>query len=161
LSDKVDCDETKGELKLGGRRYILMSMDALCNHLDLLVGTKVAEVIMRKLELQEATEEAERFFQEHANAKVEDFINYLIKYDALSGVGLPSVNISSNPNAPITIEISNPYTKKTEGSMKSLLFSWWCGALSSALKRELDIWSTTYDATKDILKCTLVYRQKQ
>jgi hypothetical protein len=136
-----------------------MNIDALCNHLDVLVGTKVAEVIVRKLELQEGMEEAELFFREHPNAKVEDFTNYLTKYDALTGVGLTSVNISSNPKLQITIEISKPYVKKTEGSLKSLIFSWWCGALSSALKRELDIESTTYDATKDVLKCTLGHRQ--
>ena len=58
----------------------------------------------------------------------------------------------------VFVEISNPYIKKTTGSSKSLLFSWWCGALSTILHRELDLESITYDPAKDVLKCTIAPR---
>jgi hypothetical protein len=82
----------------------------------------------------------------------------MVRYDALSGVGITTVKLSENQNAPFLIEISNPYIKKTSGSLKSLLFSWWCGGLSSVLHRELDLESITYDAAKDVLKCTITSR---
>lgn len=160
MSSGVELDETKGELKLQGRRYMLMSMDALCNHLDTLVGSKVAEVIIKKLEFEEGREEAKRFYRDHP-AKIEEFINHMIRYDSLTGVGITSVKLSNNPGPNAVIQISNPYIKKTEGSSKSLLFSWWCGALSSALNRELDVESISYDATNDILTCTLSCRAIQ
>jgi hypothetical protein len=161
MSSGVEQNETKGELKLQGRRYMVMSMDALCNHLDTLVGNKVAEVIIKKLEFQEGKVEAERFYRDHPNAKIEEFINHMIRYDSLTGVGITSVKLSNNPGPYAAIQISNPYIKRTEGSSKSLLFSWWCGALSYALNRELDIESISYDAASDILTCTLSCRATQ
>jgi len=137
---------------------MVINADALCSHLDTLVGDQVAEVIIRNLELQEGREEAERFLRNHHDAKVEEFIDLMKRYDALSGVGITSVTLSENQDALISIEISNPYIKRTSGSSKSLLFSWWCGALSAVLHRELDLNSITYDADSDILRCTITPR---
>jgi len=161
MSSDVVLDETKGELKLQGRRYMLMTMDALCNHLDTLVGSKVAEVIIKKLEFEEGKEEAMRFYRDHPGTKVEEFINHMIRYDSLTGVGITSVKVlnDSDPNA--VIQISNPYIRKTEGSSKSLMFSWWCGALSVALNRELDMETVSYDSTNDTLTCKLSSRSIQ
>jgi len=155
LSDSVEFDEKRGEVRLLGLRQMVMNVDALCTHLDTLVGSQVAEVIIKNLELQEGKEEAERFFRSHPEAKIEEFLDLMKRYDALSGVGITSVRFSENPNGIIFIEILNPYIKRTSGSSKSLLFSWWCGALSAILHRELDLESITYDANSDILKCTI------
>jgi len=137
---------------------MVIDMDALCNHLDTLVGNQVAEVIIKNLELQEGKKEAERFLRNHPDAKVEEFIDLMRRYDALSGVGITSVRFSENQDGLIFIEISNPYVKRTTGSSKSLLFSWWCGVLSGILHRELDLESITYDASSDVLKCTITPR---
>ena len=158
MSSGIELDEMKGELKLQGRRCMLMNMDALCNHLDTLVGSKVAEVIIKKLEFEEGKEEATRFYRDHPDTKIEQLINHMIRYDSLTGVGITSVRLSNNPDPKVVIQISNPYIKKTEGSSKSLLFSWWCGALSTALNRELDIDTITYDAANDTLTCNLSSR---
>lgn len=80
------------------------------------------------------------------------------RYDALSGVGITSVTFSENQRGFIFIEIFNSYIKRTSGSSKSLLFSWWYGALSAILRRELDLESITYDASSDILKCRIAPR---
>jgi len=158
VNNSIEFDETKGEVKLLGLRQMVMSMDALCNHLDTLVGNQLAEVIMRNLEIREGKDEAERFLRNHPNAKTQEFLDLMIKYDTLSGVGITSVKVTEDQNAPIIVEISNPYIKRTTGSSKSLLFSWWCGALSAILHRELDLESITYDAAKDVLKCTIAPR---
>jgi len=155
MSTYIELDETKGELKLQGRRYMLMSMDALCVHLDSLVGSKVAEVIIKKLEFEEGSEEAKRFYTVHPGIEIKEFIDHMIRYDSLTGVGITSVKLSNNSEPSAIIQISNPFIKMTEGSSKALLFSWWCGALSSALNRELDVESIDYDATNDTLTCKL------
>jgi len=160
LNNGIEFDEKRGEVKLLGLRQMVIDMDALCSHLDTLVGNQVAEVIIKNLELQEGKEEAERFLRNNPDGKVEEFIELMKRYDALSGVGITSVRISENQDGLIFIEISNPYIKRTSGSSKSLLFSWWCGGLSRILHRELDLDSITYDASSDILKCTITPRIK-
>jgi len=158
VNNGIELDEKRGEVKLLGLRQMVIDMDALCNHLDTLVGNQVAEVIIKNLELQEGKKEAERFLRNHPDAKVEEFIDLMRRYDALSGVGITSVRFSENQDGLIFIEISNPYVKRTTGSSKSLLFSWWCGVLSGILHRELDLESITYDASSDVLKCTITPR---
>ena len=100
LNNGIEFDEKRGEVKLLGVRQMIMSMDALCNHLDTLVGDQVAEVIIKNLELQEGKEEAERFLRNHPDAKVEEFLDVMVRYDALSGVGITSVKLSENQDAP-------------------------------------------------------------
>ena len=158
MNNGIELDEKRGEVKLLGLRQMVIDMDALCNHLDTLVGNQVAEVIIKNLELQEGKEEAERFLRNHPDAKVEEFIDLMKRYDALSGVGITSVRFSENQDGLIFIEISNPYIKRTTGSSKSLLFSWWCGVLSGILHRELDLESITYDASSDVMKGTITPR---
>ena len=157
MSSSIEFDEKRGEVRLLGIRQMVMNIDALCSHLDKLVGSQVAEVIMKNLELQEGKEEAERFRQNYPDGAVEDFVDLMKQYDALSGVGITSVTFSENQDRSF-IEILNPYIKRTTGSSKSLLFSWWCGALSAILHRELDLETITYDASRDILKCTIAPR---
>jgi hypothetical protein len=158
LNTDVEFDEKRGEVRLLSSRQMIMNMEALCNHLDVLVGNQVAEVIIKNLELQEGKEEANRFLENRPNAGVEEFLKLMVKYDALSGVGITSVKLPENQEEPILIEISNPYIKKTTGSSKSLLFSWWCGALSGVLHRDLDLESITYDEAADVLKCRIAPR---
>jgi hypothetical protein len=158
LNNTIELDEKRGEVRLLGLRQMIIDMDALCNHLDTLVGSQVAEVIIKNLELQEGKEEAKRFLRNHPGAKVQEFIELMKRYDALSGVGITSVKFSEHNEDPILIEISNPYIKRTSGSSKSLLFSWWCGVLSGIFHREFDLESITYDAGSDVLKCTITSR---
>ena len=158
MNDGIEIDEKRGEVRILSQRQMVMNMDALCNHLDALVGNQVAEVIIKNLELQEGKEEAERFSRNHPDAKVEEFTDLMRRYDALSGVGLTSVSFSERQDGPIFIEIANPYIKRTVGSAKSLLFSWWCGALSRILHQELDLESIAYDANSDVLRCTIATR---
>lgn len=145
-------------MRLMGLRQMVMNIDTLCSHLDTLVGSQVAEVIMKNLELQEGKEEAERFLRNHPDAKPEKFVELMKRYDALSGVGITSVKFSENQDGRIFIEILNPYIKRTTGASKSLLFSWWCGGLSAILHQELDLETITYDASSDILRCTIAPR---
>ncbi len=135
-----------------------MTMDSLCNHLDSLVGSKVAEVIIKNLEAREGREECRLLRKEKREASVEEIVECFQRYDALTGVGITKVILPKEENDPVAIEIQNPFIKITTGSAKSLLFSWWSGALSELLGRELDVRTVTYDENRDVLSCTLVTR---
>ena len=137
---------------------MVMDMDALCNHLDSLVGVKVAEVIIGNLEIREGREEAELFRRENPRANVEEIITLFIRYDALTGVGITKITFPKQTGNPILVEIANPYVKKRTGSSKMLLFSWWCGVLSTLLDRHLDIQSVIYDERSDVVRSMLVSR---
>jgi hypothetical protein len=39
-------DETKGELRIEGQRYAAIQVEAMCKHLDTLVGTRLAVTII-------------------------------------------------------------------------------------------------------------------
>lgn len=151
-------DKSKGELRVLGRRQMAMTMESLCNHLDLLVGDKVAEVIIKSLEAREGREECQFFRNGKPGATLEEIVEFFQSYDALTGVGITKVILPKEKNDPVAIEIQNPFVKITTGSAKSLLFSWWSGALSELLGRELDIRTVTYDKNRDVLSCTLVTR---
>src|SRR3989304_5928633 len=52
-------DKAKGELRILGKRHTALDAQALCDHLDSLVGPTVAEVIMDNHERRLGKEEAE------------------------------------------------------------------------------------------------------
>jgi hypothetical protein len=59
------------------------------------------------------------------------------------------------------VQISNPSVKGTVGAAKAFLFSWWCGALSVLLNRELEIEDVTCDEGENVMKCKIVSRQSE
>ncbi len=72
-------DETKGELRIDGRRYAAIDMQNMCRHLDSLVGPKLAETIMNNHERRLGAEDAERIRELNPNAKIEAIIRVLTK----------------------------------------------------------------------------------
>jgi hypothetical protein len=155
LGGDLACDEAKGELRLYGRRYTLVDAQALCNHLDSLVGPVIAEVIMDNLESRLGRRDAQRVREEKPKAMMNELIDALEESDRLQGVGFTRVRLPENQSAPIQIEIANPCANGTTGAAKSFLFSWWKGALSILLSREFEVKDTQYDEQQDLMRCEL------
>jgi hypothetical protein len=83
----------------------------------------------------------------------------LIDGDLQTGMGLTKVMLSDDPKAPIRIEVWNPAVKGDKGAAKSFLFSWWCGALSAILERDLEVREAHHDEKANIMRCEITPRQ--
>jgi hypothetical protein len=159
MADELVWDRDKGELRILGMRQTAITAQALSDHLDSLVGVKVAEVIINSLEFRSGKDEAELFRKERPQATVDELINLLITYDSLTGVGITKVTFSENHEEPVVVRIWNPSVKGTVGASKAFLFSWWCGVLTTLLNRKFKIEDVTYDNEKDVSECRMVSTQ--
>jgi hypothetical protein len=155
LTDESALDKTKAEFRLFGRRQALLDVPSLCDHLDSLVGPVVAEVIMNNLESRLGREDATRLREANPKATVDELITKLEEADLLSGMGITKANVPKDPTAQIKLEIRNPIVTGNSGAAKSFLFSYWCGALTSILGRELDIKTVDYDEKANLLRCEI------
>jgi hypothetical protein len=158
MTNALTWDKEKGELRILGHRQTAMTPEFLCSHLDSLVGVKVAEVIMNNLEYRLGKHETEVFRKEKPQATLSEMIDLLVQFDSASGVGITKVTLPKNDQDPITVQISNPSVKGTVGAAKAFLFSWWCGALTTLLNRNLEIEDLTYDEKKNVMRCEIVSR---
>lgn len=159
LSDELVWDQEKGELRILGRRQLAITPQDLCTYLDTLVGVPVSDVIINNLEFRSGKQETELFRKERPNSSVSDIIDVLIKYDSLTGVGITTVTVSpEDRDKPILLQISNPCVKGTVGAAKSILISWWCGALSALFGKDFEAKDVTYDEKSNALKCNIVPR---
>ncbi len=157
MSEDLVWDKAKGELRILGQRHTALDAQALCNHLDSLVGVQVSEVIMKSLEFRLGKEDAARIRQERPRATISEVVDFLRETDQLSGVGITEVAFSGN-QGPVVVEISNPSVKGTVGAARAFLFSWWCGALTTLLDTDLDLKGVDYDEERDVMKCRIVPR---
>ena len=160
LSDELVWDKEKGELRILGRRQLAISPQDLCTYLDNLVGVPVSDVIINNLEFRGGKQETEVFRKEMPNSSVSDIIDILIKYDSLTGVGLTKVILPEDRDKPILLQISNPCVKGTVGAAKSILVSWWCGALSALFGKDFEAKDVTYDEKSNTVKCNIVPRAR-
>lgn len=151
-------DKTKAELRLLGRRQAAVDAQALCDHLDSLVGSVVGEVIMNNLELWLGREDAARLREAFPRASINELVDKLVEVDLVSGMGMTKTTLNKDPNAPITVEIWNPVARGNKGAAKSFLFSWWCGALTSIFGHELEVKSVDYDEKANLMRCEIVRR---
>jgi hypothetical protein len=158
MTNDLIWDKEKGELRILGRRQTAMTPEILCNHLDSLVGVKVAEVIMHNLEYRSGKHETEMFCRDKPQATLSEMIDLLIQYDSVSGIGITKVTLPKNEEDRIIVQISNPSVKGTIGAAKAFLFSWWCGALTTLLNRNLEIEDVTYDEEENVMRCKIVSR---
>jgi hypothetical protein len=158
MTDDLVWDKEKGELRILGRRQTAMTPQTLCNHLDSLVGIKVAEVIVSNLEYRSGKDETEMFRKEKPQATLSEMVDLLVRYDSLTGVGITKVTLPKNDQDHIIVQISNPSVKGTVGAAKAFLFSYWCGALTTLLNRNLEIEDVAYDEKKNVMTCKIVLR---
>jgi hypothetical protein len=149
-------DEKRGEIRILGHRHVAIDVEALCEHLDQLVGAMVAEVMMNQHEFHLGKENATRLRMANPQAAITEIVDMVAEADRLSGVGVTKVTMPQDALGPIEVEVSNPCVRKTTGTAKSILFSYWSGILSSLLSRKIVVGNVVYDADRNILKCTLV-----
>jgi len=161
LTDKMVLDKPKAEFRLFGQRQALVDVRSLCDHLDSLVGPVVGEVIMHNLESRLGKEDADRVREANPKATVAELLAKLEETDLITGMGVTKVSLPKDPAAEIKLEIWNPIVRGNSGAAKSFLFSWWCGALTSLLGRELDIKMVDYDDKANTLRCELGSRAVQ
>jgi len=148
----------KGELRILGMRLTAIDAQSLCDHLNSLVGVKVSEVIMHNLEFRLGKLDATRLRTERPGATLNDLIEHLRTVDQLTGVGITTVRSPSNRSEPVEVEVANPSVKGTEGAGKAFIFSYWAGALTALLDKELDMKNVVYDKEKDIMRCLITPR---
>ena len=156
LGDGLVWNREKGELLVFGQRNIGIDAQALCSHLDSLVGPKVAEVIMNNLEYQIGKADVASIRSEKPQATIEEVIERLTERNRLSGIGVTNVTLTDNPSEPIVVEIWNPAVRGSGGAARAFLYSRWCGALSELLNQNLAAKDVTYDEERRVVKCVIV-----
>jgi hypothetical protein len=158
LSEDVVWDKAKGELRILGQRHAAVDIQGLCEHLDLIVGAKVAEVVMNQHEFRQGKEDAASIRQEKPEAAIQELLDSFAYAETLSGVGVVKVMIPRASLGLIDVEISNPCVKRTTGAAKSFLFSYWCGLFTQLLGKEFKIDQVAYDENKNLMKCRIIQR---
>ena len=158
MVEDLALDKAKGELRILGRRNAAIDVGALCEHLEGLVGAKVAEVIIDHHETRLGNEDAARIRTEEPQATITELVEELSHMDRVSGIGVTNVILPDGFAGDIALEISNPILKGTRGAEKALMLSYWCGVLSCLLGRKLDVKNVAYDEEKNALRCEIGVR---
>ena len=158
MSEGVVWDKAKGELRILSQRHVAIDIQGLCEHLDLVVGPMVAEVVMNQHEFRQGKDDAASIRQEKPEAAIQELLDSFANVETLSGVGVVKVTIPEASPGPIDVEISNPCVKRTTGAAKSFLFSYWCGLFTQLLGKEFKINKVAYDENKNLMKCRIIPR---
>ena len=158
MSDDVVWDKAKGELRILGQRHAVVDIQGLCEHLDLIVGPMVAEVVMNQHMFRQGKEDAASIRQRKPEAAIRELLDSFANAEALSGAGVVKVRIPEASLGPIDVEILNPCVKRTTGAAKSFLFSYWCGLFTQLLGKEFKIDQVAYDENKNLMKCRIIPR---
>ena len=141
----------KGELTILGRRHSAFDIQPFCNYMDQLVGEKVAEVMMKNLQLRLGKEDGAWLKKEHPKANLIELINLASEWDRLAGYG--STKASVNDYNSISLTVSNPAIKGTKGAAKAFLFAWWAGVIGSFIEKDCDYSNVAYDQTANTMEC--------
>jgi hypothetical protein len=158
LSEDIVWDKAKGELRILGQRHVALDIDGLCDHLDLIVGPRVAEVVMNQHEFRQGKEDAATFRQQRPEATLQEFVDLFASVETVSGAGVVRVAMPETSPGPVSIEILNPCVKRSTGAAKSFFFSFWCGVFTQLLDKEFKIDQVVYDENRDLMKCRIIPR---
>lgn len=151
-------DREKGELRIRGRRNTAIDAQALCDYLDSLVGSQVAEVIINNLESRSGKQDGDLLRKEKPELTTKELIKLCEEWDRMAGVGATKVTLLEDETGPVFLEISNPSVKGTQGASKAFLFSWWAGIISSLLGKNFEYKGVLYDREKNVMRCEIVQR---
>lgn len=160
MREEVSWDRKRGRLNILGHRHVAIDAQALCDHLDSLLGFQVAEVVMNNHEFRLGKEDAERVRHEKPQASIQEIIDQLEEADFLSGVGMVKVKLPSDPHNTneVMVEVSDPCVKTTEGASKAFICSYWSGVMSGLLGEEFEATNLTYREDKNVLSYRIVRR---
>ena len=151
-------DDVKAEIKLLNRRYAAIDVAALCRHLDSLAGPKVSETLMNNHERQLGAEDALKLREINPSISLDDAIGILIQNEKITGIGVTQVKLPHTPEEPIHYEIWNPIVASPTGAARSFILSYWAGALSILIGKEVDPTNVTYDPVKNTMECAYSIR---
>ena len=113
---------------------------------------------MHNLEFRLGKLDAAKLRAEKPQATLRELVEHLARTDRLSGLGVTNLTLPENPQSPIEIKISNPSVKGAIGAAKGFVFSWWAGALTALLDKEMDAKDVRYDEEKNVMRCQIVPR---
>jgi hypothetical protein len=137
---------------------VAIDIERFCEHLDLMVGPIVAEVVMNQSGSSQGKEEAASIRREKPETAIQELLDSFADAETLSGVGVVKATIPEASLGPVDIEVSNPCVKRTTGAAKSFLFSYWCGLLTQLLGKEFKIDHVAYDRDKNLMKGRIIPR---
>jgi len=158
LSEGILWDKAKGELRILGQCRTAVNIQGLCDHLDLMVGSNVAEVIMNQHEFRQGKDDAARVRQTRSGETIQEMLNFFADAETLSGVGVVKVTALDTAPGHVDLEISNPCVRRTSGATRSFLFSYWCGVFTELVGKEFKIDQVTYDENKDLMRYRIIAR---
>jgi hypothetical protein len=159
VADTVSWNPENGELVISGRRHMAIDIQALCRHVDLLVGPRVAAVIFNQHWFRLGREDAARIKVKKSTSDYSEIVDELVQHDRLLGSGVTKLTMPPNPNSPIELEISNPCLESSEGAGKAILTSYWCGVFTFLLGREVIASKLTFD--HKVARCRLEVKLPQ
>lgn len=160
MSEEAFWDKEKGRLGILGHRRVAIDAQALCEHLDSLLGSQVAEVIINNHEVRLGKEDAEGIRREKPQATIQEILDQLAEADRLSGMGVVKVTVLPGQVdlTRIAVEISDPCVTRTEGASRAFVCSYWSGVLSALLGGEFEAKNVTCDTDKKVMKCQISRR---
>ena len=159
MTSEITRDSDKGEISILGRRHAIVDLQALLRHLETLVGSQVAEVIIRSLETRLGRDDATRIRKENPNKTIQEIIESLTESDRVCGFGLTQVTLPQDDAGKAQLEVKNPYLKDNVPA-KLLHFAWWAGVLSGLLDKEFEIGDVNFDESSNSMRGQFVPRQK-
>ena len=148
-------DDTKAEIRVRGRRYGLLDITALCQHLDACLGTRVGEVIMRNHRTQLGKETVNRIRQSHPGISIHDIVKMLTEEDQFTGIGTTKLGLPENPLQAGNLTVWDPIVVSTAGAAKAFISSYWAGVLSELSKLDFEPANIRYDEDEKLLTCRL------
>jgi hypothetical protein len=141
----------KAEFQLLGQRLGVVNVQSFCTYLDALFGRMVAATTMRHLQYKLGREDGSELALENSGSPLREVIKMAIETDQLRGMGLAKVFIPSSSNGAYVVEVRNPIVKQTEGASGAFLSSYWAGALSGLLEKEMQVENVNYDQKQDVM----------
>ncbi len=159
--NETSWDKDRGRILILGRRHLAIDAQALCEHVDSLVGSKICEVILNQHEFLLGKEDVVRILQERPTATPQEVIEAISESGRLSGVGITAVSTPPDLNGPVIVEILDPVVKGTSGGAKVLLAAYWCGAISQLFGKPYATKQANYDEARNAMKYYLETRENQ
>ena len=153
MAERVLWNHDGGEIVISGRRHMAIDIQALCRHIDQLVGPRVSAVIFNQHWFRLGREDATRVKLGKPTANYSEIVDDLVQHDRLLGLGVTRLMIPETPNSPIELEITNPCLESTEGAGKAILTSYWCGVFTFLLGKEVVAGELTF--VNKVARCRL------
>jgi len=135
------------------QRLGAINIQALCDLLDNLYGPMVSATTMKYLEFNRGKQEASKVALERQSSSIVDLVKEIIKINRITGMGITEVSLPNNSNGTgaYIVEVQNPIVKKAEGAAGVFLISYWAGALTSIIGKQLEVKTISYDESRDVI----------